>query len=179
MMEIVIWDLETTNLTALMGKVLCSSFVTLDGEPYTFRADDAKFKGRSLIDDSKLVVAVRDELEKYDMVVAHNGRLFDIPFLNARLSKAGARPFHPHFVLDTRWYLNSASMKIGSAKLDNAAKFYNLGEQKTPLDWETWQMAATRDREAMDKVVEHCEGDVKVLRQLYPYVLPYVATLHR
>ena len=178
-MKVVFWDLETTDLKALMGRILCSSFVTLDGEAYTFRLDEKPWKGRSKIDDSRLVVAVRDELEKYDLIVVHNGRLFDIPMLNARLAKANERPLRTHFVLDTRWYLNSASMRIGSAKLENAQKFFGLGEEKTPITWENWQLAATHDKAAMDEVVYHCEQDVKVLKQLYPHVLPYVKTLHR
>ena len=178
-MKVLFTDIETTNLTALMGRVLCCSFVTLGGEPYTFRLDEKPYKGKSKIDDSRLVKAIREEWEKYDMVVAHNGRLFDIPFVNARLAKNGERPFNPHFILDTRWYLNSASMRIGSAKLENAQKYFGLSETKTPITWEDWQLAASHDKASMDQVVTHCEQDVLVLRELYDYVLPYVKTLHR
>lgn len=178
-MRVVFWDLETTDLKALMGRILCCSFKPLDGDVYTFRGDDKKFKGKSKIDDGKLVTAIRDELEKYDLVVGHNSRLFDHPMLNARLAKAGERPFHPHLIMDTRWYLNSASMRIGSAKLENAQKFFQLGEAKTPISWEDWQRASMFEKDAMDQVVIHCEQDVKVLEELYWHVLPYVATLHR
>lgn len=178
-MKILFTDIETTSLTALMGRVLCCSFCELDGAAWTMRADSSKFKGESLIDDGKLVQAIRDEWEKYDLLVVHNGRLFDIPFLNARLAKSGERPFQPHFILDTLYYLNSSSMRIGSAKLVNAQKFFQLGEAKTEIDWATWQLAAAGDRAALDSVVEHCEADVRVLRELYWHVLPYVRNLHR
>lgn len=178
-MRIAMWDLETTDLKGLMGRILCCSFKPLDGEVYTYRGDDKPYKGRSKIDDSKLCIAIRDELEKYDLIVAHNGRMFDIPFLNARLAKAGERPLNTHFVMDPRWFLNSGAMRIGSAKLENAQKFFNLGEAKTPISWEDWQKASMGDREAMDQVVIHCEQDVKVLEELYWHVLPYVKTLHR
>lgn len=179
-MKIVFWDLETTDLKALMGRILCCSFVELDGEPWTYRIDEEPWNNPDdVIDDSQLVVSIRDELEEYDLIVAHNGRLFDIPMLNARLARVGERPLRTHFVLDPRWYLNSASMRIGSAKLENAQKFFDLGQAKTPISWETWQRAGAGDSEAMDDVVVHCEQDVKVLRELYPIVLPYVSTLHR
>ncbi len=178
-MKVLFTDIETTDLKALMGRVLCASFCDLTGDTWTFRGDFGHLKGENAIDDSRLAVAIRDEWEKYDLLVAHNGRLFDIPFLNARLAHAGERPFQPHFILDTLYYLNSSSMRIGSAKLVNAQKFFRLGEEKTELVWETWQLAAAGDRKAMDEVVEHCEADVRVLRELYPHVLPYVKNLHR
>lgn len=178
-MRIVMWDLETTDLKALMGRILCCSFKPLGGETYTFRGDEKPWKGKSRIDDSRLCVAIRDELEKYDLVVGHNSRLFDHPMLDARLAKAGERPFRKHLILDTRWYLNSASMKIGSAKLENAQKFFDLSEAKTPISWEKWQLASMGDRQAMDEVVDHCEQDVKVLEGVYEKVLPFVATIHR
>lgn len=180
-MKTVFWDLETTDLKALMGRILCCSFIELgsDAEAYTYRQDHLPWRRDDVIDDSQLVTAIRDRLETYDLIVAHNGRLFDIPMLNARLSKAGERPLKTHFVLDTRWYLNSSSMRIGSAKLENAQKFFKLGTAKTPLSWETWQRAAALEGDAMDEVVAHCEADVRVLRELYPHVLPYVTTLHR
>jgi uncharacterized protein YprB with RNaseH-like and TPR domain len=180
MIPSVVFDIETTDLKGLMGRILCCSFLDgMTGEVTTFRADEKPWRGRSKIDDSRLAVAVRDELEKYTLIVGHNSKLFDVPFVNARLAKAGERPIRVQWHLDTRWYLNSASMRVGSAKLENAQKFFELGEAKTPISWEQWQLAATLDRQAMDEVVVHCEQDVKVLAELVPHVLPYVASLHR
>lgn len=180
MIPSVVFDIETTDLKGLMGRILCCSFLDGNtGEVTTFRADEKPWKGRSKIDDSRLAVAIRDHLEKYKLVVGHNSKLFDIPFINARLAKAGERPVNVEWHLDTRWYLNSASMRIGSAKLENAQKFFDLGEAKTPISWEQWQLASTFEKPAMDEVVHHCEQDVKVLFELVPHVLPYVKNLHR
>ena len=180
MIPTVVFDIETTDLKGLMGRMLCVSFLDgQTGEVTTFRADEQPWKGRTKIDDKKLAVACRNHLEKYKLIVGHNSKLFDVPFVNARLAKHGERPIHVEWHMDTRWYLNSASMRIGSAKLDNAQKFFDLGEEKTPISWEQWQLAATLDKGAMDEVVVHCEQDVKVLAQLVPHVLPYVKNLHR
>jgi hypothetical protein len=77
------------------------------------------------------------------------------------------------------WYAGGSSMRIGSRKLDNVQKYFKLGEEKTPIDWEQWQAVATGDPKAMKAVVAHCEADVKVLMEAYWKLLPYVATLHR
>lgn len=176
-MRIGIWDLETTGLTAIMGRILTCSFVGLTDDPVVYRTDVKPHKGKNKIDDSPLAVAIRDRLERYDLIVGHNIRLFDIPLLNARLAKACERPLRTHFVLDTMWA--ARQMRIGSSKLDNLQKFFQLAEAKTPIRWETWQLAGQGDRAALDEVVEHNVQDVLVTRDLYWHILPYVATLHR
>jgi uncharacterized protein YprB with RNaseH-like and TPR domain len=166
-----------------MGRIFCCSFQPIvpdaDVQPYTFHLHERRFKGASKIDDSKLCVAIRDELEKYNCIVGWNSKLFDLPLLNARLAKARERPCRPQFHADMMWYAGGSSMRIGSRKLDNVQKFFKLGEEKTPIEWDTWQQVAAGDQKAMHDVVHHCEQDVKVLMQAYWHLLPYVATLHR
>lgn len=178
-MRVVFWDTESTDLRAMMGRILCASFVTLEGEPYTFRADRKPWKSADPIDDSKLCLAIREELETYNMVVGWNSKLHDVPLLNARLAKYGERRVRPQFHLDLMWYAGGSSMKIGSKKLDNVAKYFCLPSQKTPISWDDWQRAGAGDKKAMEEVVTHCEFDVKVLREAYEHLLPYVANIHR
>ena len=166
-----------------MGRILCCSFLPIaDGKrnrPYTFRLDDKQYKADDPIDDRKICVAIRDELEKYHMVIGWNSKLFDHSFLDARLAQVGERPFNKHLVLDMMWYAGQNSLRIGSRKLDNVAKFFKLKSQKTPIDWDDWKRAALGDKEAMDKVVVHCEADVKTLAEAYWAMLPMVKTIHR
>lgn len=176
-MRIGVWDLETTALTGIMGRILTCSFVSLDDEATVFRYDAKPWVGKNKIDDGKLATAIRDQLETYHLIVGHNIRLFDIPLLNARLAKAGERPLRTHFVMDTMWA--ARRMRIGSSKLDNLQKYFELSEAKTPLKWETWQLAAQGDKAALEEVIVHNVQDVLTTRELYWVVLPYVATLHR
>ena len=182
-MRIVSWDLETSDLRALMGRLLCCSFQPIvDGhqvKPYTFRADRRPWKGTRLIDDGRLAIAIRDELEKYHMIVSWNGKLFDAAFLNARLLKANARPLRAQFHLDLMWFAGGSSNRIGSRKLDNVQRFLDLPNAKTPITWEDWQEAAAGDPKAFDQVVKHNIADVKVLAQAYWRLLPSVANVHR
>ena len=179
-MKIVFMDTESTDLKAMMGRILCASFVTLDGEPYTFRFDEKPWIGKNKIDDSRLCVAVRDELEKFNLIVGWNSKLHDVPLLNARLAKAGQRPYHcQNFHLDAMWYAGGSSMKIGSRKLDNVSKYFDVDDRKTEISWDQWQLAGAGDKSAMKEVVVHCEQDVKVLRSVYAHILPFVKNLHR
>ena len=166
-----------------MGRLLCCSFQEIVGTktitPYTFRADRAPWKGKRLIDDSRLAVAIRNELEKYHMIVSWNGKLFDAPFLNSRLLKAGERPLRPQFHLDLMWYAGGSSNRIGSRKLVNVQKCRGLAEAKTDITWESWQEASAGDHTAFKEVVHHCQQDVKVLAAAYWRLLPAVATIRR
>lgn len=176
-MRALFYDTESTDLSANWGRILCASFADLAGEPFTYRFEE--FPRENAIDDSKLVVAVRDELESADLIVGWNSILHDAPLLNARLAVAGERGLklgekHGVFHLDLMWYAAGQSLKVGGRKLDTVARFFQVENQKTPLDGATWQLASTGDREAMDLIVEHCEADVLVLRDLWPHLAPYV-----
>lgn len=186
-MKVLFFDTESTDLKAMMGRILCASFAWAEvtdgtvevGEPFTFRYDRKPWRGQKVIDDSRLCVAIREQLEQANVIVGWNSKLHDIPLLNARLAKAGHRHFYPHLHLDLMWYAGGSSMKIGSRKLDNVAKYFNLPAQKTAISWDDWQCAGAGNTEAMDVVVEHCEADVLVLGQAYGHLLPYVKNLHR
>lgn len=105
--------------------------------------------------------------------------MFDVPLLNARLAQVDERPArigekHGVTHVDLMFYSRGQSMRIGSSKLDNVSKFFKGEELKTDLDGETWQLAAAGDTTAMDDVVTHCEADIKVLREVWPKLAPYV-----
>lgn len=178
-MRVLFYDTESTDLAASWGRILCCSFADLTGDAYTFRADSKRYKGKTLIDDRKLCVAIRGELESADIIVGWNSILHDIPLLNARLALAGERPCQlgekqgvQH--LDLMWYASGQSMKVGGRKLDTVAKFFRCENQKTPLDGSTWQLAGVGDKPALDLVVEHCEADVLVLRDVWSHLAPHV-----
>ncbi len=166
--KIVFFDLECTSLKPNVGRILCSSFVTLDGEPYTFDALSRGFKKKDVFDDGALAKAIRDELEKYDVVVGHNSKWFDLKFLNSRLLRAGHRIKDAQYHIDTMWSWRSKSSAW--SKLDSIQKFMSPdGETKTPVEWEQWMRALGWDKalreQAMAEIIDHCEKDVLVLRE--------------
>lgn len=179
-LRVVFWDLECTHLSGMIGRILCCSFKPLGGRVYTFRGDQPGFwdpdKG-DIADDSKLAAAIRDELEKYDIIVGHNSKRFDSPFLDARLFKAGLRPREPRFHVDTMWIIRS-HLRI-SSKLANVQEFLPIEDKKTPITWDDWARAGAFFGEGMDRVVKHCEQDVKVLEKVYLHLLPYIKDLRK
>lgn len=184
-MKIAAVDLETYHLEADLGRVLCASFcpITSEGkveEAYTI-VRPVRLKDRW--NDIALVKAIRDEIEKYHLIVTWNGKLFDIPYLNARLLQANERKCEPQMHLDMMWYAAGNSAKLRSRKLDNVAKFFGVQNKKTEtgidIHMKYWEPASTGDKEAMQYLVDHCEADVKVLSEVYWKLLPGVRNIHR
>jgi uncharacterized protein YprB with RNaseH-like and TPR domain len=174
-LNIVGWDLECTSLSGMIGRILCCSFKPLDQPVYTMRADRRPYRGRDIVDDSRLAAAIRDELERYDLLVSHNGKLFDSKFLAARLFKAGERPRENRLHVDTMWAVRS-HLRI-SSKLANVEQFLELDETKTPISWDNWARAGAFSKAGMDEVVRHCEADVRVLEGVYKRLVPYIGEL--
>lgn len=183
-MRILAWDLECSSLSGMIGRILCCGFKPIlppefgNTDSYVFRGDKKPyFNKKDLADDATLVTAIRDELELSDVIIAHNGVLFDRKFLNARLLKAGQRPLRPIFFIDTMWVVRTHLRT--SSKLDNVQKFLGLPEEKTEITWDNWMRAIGGDTQAMDAIVNHCTQDVKVLEQAYWRLLPCMRTLSR
>lgn len=182
-MRILGFDLECTSLSGMVGRILCCSFQPIiwgdEGIPcYTFRGDDKAYRNpKDVADDSKLAIAIRDELESVDMLLGHNSKLFDRKFLNARLIKAGERPLRSMWHIDTMWVVRTHLAM--SSKLDNVQKFLGLPDSKSAISWDNWQRGAAFDRTAMNDIVNHCEKDVKVLAQAYWRLLPYIRDIRR
>ena len=178
-LRIVYWDLETTDLSAFMGRLLCASFADAWGTVTTRRCTD--FPMETPLDDSGLAEWVRDELERYDIAVGWNSFNFDVGFLQARLLRWGKRPLRDLMQIDAmykaRW--GRYGSRIGSSKLDNVSRFFRTSESKSVVDWDIWNLASMGDERAMDYIVEHCEKDVLVLRDVFNHLKPLVRTIHR
>jgi len=180
--RIAFFDVETTDLKALMGRLLCVSIA--DNFANVTSRTIYDFEQDSIIDDRGLAVWLRDELEKYDILCGWNNRLFDIPFLNARLMRWGERPLRMDIMVMDPMYrarASAAGIRIGSSKLVNVSKFFDRDQfiAKTEIDWDTWAKAQSGDQEAMKYLVEHCEHDVLVTRRQFHHLKPLIKTVHR
>jgi uncharacterized protein YprB with RNaseH-like and TPR domain len=174
------FDLETTNLKANFGRILCASVADMFGNVRTFRIDEAPYARTKRRDDIALAVGLRDYLEQFDVIMGWYSKMFDIPFLNTRLLIGNERPLRADIMhVDAIWKAKKGSMALHSARLDALAKTFRLDTQKTVLDPDIWQDASDGDKVAMDYVVEHCEADVLVLRKVFYVLKPLIKIVHR
>lgn len=174
------FDIETTNLKANFGRILCASVADMHGNVKTFRIDEDPWKRPRRRDDVAVAVALRDYLEQFDFIVGWYSKMFDVPYLNTRLFIAGERPLRSDLKhVDAIWKAKKGNLALHSARLDALAKTLRLDVQKSGLDPDIWNDAADGEKYAMDYVVEHCELDVLVLRKVFYAMKQMFPIIHR
>ena len=174
------FDIETTNLKANFGRILCASVADMFGNVRTFRIDEAPYARTRRRDDIGVAVALRDYLEQFDFIVGWYSKMFDVPYLNTRLLIGNERPLRQDMKhVDAIWKAKKGSLALHSARLDALAKTLRLDVQKSGLDPEIWNDAADGQKYAMDYVVEHCELDVLVLRKVFYAMKQLFPIIHR
>jgi uncharacterized protein YprB with RNaseH-like and TPR domain len=177
---ILAFDIEATHLKASFGHIICCSFLDMldpTAEVETIRIDELKGKRKS--DDSRVVRAIKTKLEDTWCWAGWYSKMYDIPFINGRLALHGMMPVEKRMHLDLLYYSKGQFMRLHSSKLDSVAKTFQLKNQKTDILPDEWLRAGEGETEAISYVVEHCEADVKVLRDVFPILAPHIANLHK
>lgn len=173
------FDIETTGLNAAFGRILCCCVMSYDPQEIkTFRADEyPAWKAGRRSDDYEITAEIMAYLEEFDILIAHNGVKFDLPFIRTRALAHGLPPLHPLKIVDPVLTARKA-LRMQSNSLDAIAKHLGAPDQKTPLLPETWARAQMDDdKSAMDSIVEHCVADVKVLDYVAHAIRGYVKTI--
>lgn len=167
------FDLECSSLNADFGIVLCGVVKPQDGEPVIFRADELNRKWKTRrSDDSAVVKALIEELGKYDLLCAHNGLKFDLPYLRTRAARWSLPPVPTPKLIDPV-LIARRNLKMSYNGLERLADFLGCNT-KTPVEGAKWMRASLDgDTEAMDEIVAHCVQDVLMLEQIVQAVKGY------
>lgn len=123
--------------------------------------------------DYNVLLSVRELLDEADIVVAHNGKKFDIPKLNARFLIHGIPPPSPFRIVDT---LRTAkrTMALTSNKLDYLARVLKIGAKIKNDGIELWHGCRKGDKKSWDAMIEYNIHDVELLEKVYNKLLPWI-----
>ena len=185
--KILILDIETTPNKAFTWKIWQENINPVNGQliqdwmilSYAVKdMFDDRCRGAILSpkeiqeeDDSRLLQMLWDELESADIVIAHNGKKFDIKKINARFLKHGMKPTSPYQLIDTLEIAKS-SFALSSNKLDYIAEF--LGHpRKIKVDFQLWVDCVNGKQDALDKMLEYNFKDILVLEDVYISLRPF------
>lgn len=123
--------------------------------------------------DAKVLEKFMPEVEKADMIIAHNGDRFDWSWIRGRLLYHGMQPMAKVKQLDT---LKEARKKfnLNSCALDYLSK-YTGREGKIHVGYDLWK-ALMLTNKAKDRrtMVEYCDQDILVLEDVYLKMRPHL-----
>jgi transposase-like protein len=100
-----------------------------------------------------------------DVIIAQNGKKFDVPKLNTRWWKHNISRPSSYKIIDT---LDAARRTFGMTynSLDYLATYLGIG-RKIKTDFELWANCDRGDKDALEKMQEYNENDVTLLENVY------------
>lgn len=129
----------------------------------------------NIADDTELVRELWDLLDEADIVIAQNGKRFDVPKINARFVMLGLKPPSPYKVIDT---LLMAKQQFGftSKKLeymtDKLCTTKKRKHEKFP-GMELWNQCLAGNLEAWEEMRLYNIDDVVSMEELYLIMRPW------
>lgn len=127
-------------------------------------------------DDKQLLDDLWELLNEADIVVAQNGKKFDLRKIKARFVMLGYRPFSPVRVIDTMlearaaFAFTSSKLEWMSDKLTTAKK---LKHEKFP-GFELWKECLAGNIEAWNEMRKYNIQDIKATEELYLVIRPWI-----
>lgn len=196
--KIVLWDLETLpnlkevmkvypqlsnypglTLKASITSVICAGYMTLgaDEKIRCINAWDFKTRWRKNVNDDYAVVKkIAEILSAADLIVTHNGKRFDLKFLQTRLFYHGLPPLPkiPH--IDT-CAEGKKNLLAFNNRLDTLAGILTDERKTDNGGWDLWVRVLNREPKAMKLMTDYCKQDVNVLHKIFLRLKPILKSL--
>lgn len=186
--RILILDIETAPTRAAVWRIFKEN-VGLDQieNDWYILSFAAKWEGDSKVhyfdksrswqddDDSLLLEPLRVLLDQADIVVAHNGRKFDCPKINARMIINGFDPVSPYRIVDTL-DICKKNFAFTSNKLAYISKALGVEEKLSHTDfpgYKLWQQCLIGNKKAWKEMKIYNIQDVISLEQVYLKLRPW------
>lgn len=122
--------------------------------------------------DDRITKQLWSLMDQADIVIAHNGKRFDVPKMNSRFILAGLPPTSPYIQIDTK-EVAAKQFGFSSNKLDALAGYFNI-EHKDDTDFDLWKRCIAGDQEALDYMETYNRKDVLILEQVYLKLRPWI-----
>lgn len=159
-------DIGTDNIIE-DWKIICISW-KWEGEDkvYNLKWDNSKC-------DKKMLQKFIKVTNQADELIAHNGDKFDIKKIRTRCIFHRIPMFPNYRTLDTLKKSKSI-FNFNSNRLDYIAKFLGVGQKIQHEGFNMWVKCMQGDKEALNKMVEYCDGDIVVLEDVWFVLQDYI-----
>lgn len=117
-------------------------------------------------DPERLVLECWSLLDNCDILVAHNGKRFDVKKVNGYFLQYGMPPPSPYRVIDTL-LIAKQKFALPFNSLAYLAEFLDVEQKIDTGGVDLWIQCDQGSQEALDKMNEYCMGDIVTLRGVY------------
>jgi predicted RNA-binding Zn-ribbon protein involved in translation (DUF1610 family) len=171
-----LWDQRTgVNQIQTEWSILSYSAKTLGEKKVRYQDAGGRGKG-SVRDDSHLLDALWHELDDADIVVAQNGRRFDMRKINARLIMEGYLPYSPVKVIDTKVEAQRVAM-FTSNRLEWLSIYLSETQKEKHKDFpgfELWLECLADNPKAWAAMKRYNRLDTISTEELYLRIRPWI-----
>jgi len=116
-------------------------------------------------DDKRIVKELNKLFDEADIVIAHNGRKFDVPMANTRFLYHKMQIPSPYRIVDTLIIARKA-FSVTFNHLDYLGEFLGLGRKKE-TKFQLWKDCMAGSQEALDEMQAYNDQDVILLEDVY------------
>lgn len=116
--------------------------------------------------DFNILCSLYALLNEADVIIAHNGRRFDVKKVKARLLKWGLRPLSSFRVIDTL-DIAKREFALTSNRLDYLATYLELPNKVAHSGHSLWVKCMQGNKEAWETMIKYNKYDVSLLIDVY------------
>lgn len=175
-MEVMVWGLRDNNYIS-PDNVLKDYFILSWSAKWLFGRDTMSAAVNSLQalarDDKKIMEPLWSLLDKADIIVAHNGKRFDLKKINSRFIINGFVPPAPYDVIDTLTVCRSI-FGFSSNALNYLNKILGLDIKIDTGGYGLWRKCVDGDEDALHDMETYNRNDVVILEELYLTLRPWI-----
>lgn len=164
---------EQTALRVVRASYLISFAYKWLGDKEVKAFSHLNCAGRKVNDDSKRVKKLWSLFNQAQVVVAHNGRDFDVKMAMAFFIHNKLPPPRPFKLVDTK-IVAKRHFRFYANKLDELGSYLGLGRKLEHRGYQMWVDCDRGDRKSLREMVAYNKQDVALLEKVYLRLRPYM-----
>ena len=173
------FDIETTDLRANRGFMLCWGLMATDGTIYSDCIRSAEIHSKAIEPDKRIVASCLRAFDNFDLLATYNGTRFDVPFLRSRALVHGLKfPAYGQKLHTDLYYATRSLVKLTNNRMGTLSAFLG-GSDKDSYDIRIWNQAARGDGDAIEKIYRHNISDLHITQERFLALGPYKKWMRR
>jgi hypothetical protein len=190
--RIILWDIETThNLAAVFQLkhndyinaenivqervIVCAAWKELGKQKVhaVSTLENSGSKAGKLLDDEQVCRKLQEVLSSADVIIAHNGDQYDLPFTKGRMLVHKLPPLPPILSIDTLKVARKQFL-LNANNLNYLGSLLKVGNKK-PTKQGLWLKVLQGDQSAIRQMVTYNKEDVRLLERVFMKLQPHIA----